>query len=205
MFFITFFRSVQAHCGFCTYANDPFWNSAKVYWFLMIPLLFKICIYPLLYDDVSYHCYDISSYQFCEQHCWKKNWCQRFSDIIVTANSILVLSMVQSLVTFWHQLRIPAGEYFWTFYCSIFCSTKGVIQIIFLSSFVSNCSVLTYIWCKMSIERIYQFLKDPEMIWSQTGAIQRNNSLNDSTLEKVFFWSCILLFMIYIFNLPYCN
>ena len=70
--------------------------------------------------------------------------------------------MIHSLTTFWHELRIPAGEYFSTFYSNIFCTTKGVMQKKNLSSIVSDCSVLTYIWCKMSIEIVCQFLKNSE-------------------------------------------
>lgn len=68
----------------------------------------------------------------------------------------------------------------------------------FLSLVASDCPLLAYIWCKTSFGILWQFLKDHETIWSQTGAIQHSNSLNDRMAGPSQFFYFLLFFQLHI-------
>lgn len=97
-----------------------------VKWFLIFLISSDIIT---LRDSSSIVFIDVSSYQFCKQYL--EEVMSNVRDIIVMAGSILIISMIQSLITFWHKPRILAGEYLWTFYCNIFWASKCLMQIIF--------------------------------------------------------------------------
>ena len=79
-----------------------------------------------------------------------------------------------------------------------FLSIKMFIANNFLSLVASDCPLLAYIWCKTSFGILWQFLKDHETIWSQTGAIQHNNSLNERMAGPSQFFYFLLFFQLHI-------